>query len=137
MACHLGIALFLSLGIYVWFRSWKWALLCFVASFYTDLDHLYEYTLAYSWDWELKSIFTGEYFKIVDKRYVWLHSYETLVVVWLLAWTLKKIPAAVAFSFGFLGHLMIDQITYPLTPLAYSLIHRWANGFSPEAFGGI
>lgn len=135
MAWHFGVALVLSTGIYLYFKSWKLALLCFAASFYTDVDHLYEYTMAHGWSLDLKSILSGEYFVEVGKRYLWLHSYETLIVVWLLAWSFKKFPAAVAFSLGFISHLVIDQSAYPLEPFAYSLIYRWLNGFQPEAFG--
>jgi len=135
MVWHFGLATILSVAVYACFKSWKWALLCFIASFYTDLDHLFEYSMAHGFSFDLKSIVTGQYFVSVDKRFLWLHSYETLILVWIWALLKKKSPAAIAFSLGFVGHLVIDQSTYPLKPLAYSLIYRYLNGFSPEAFG--
>lgn len=136
MSCHLMAALFLSTVVYAVFRSWKAVVICFVASFYTDIDHLFEYFLAKGWQFDWKSMVTGEYFVIVDKRYVFLHSYESILIALGLV-LLKKIKgsSAVAYSVGLLGHLMVDQFSYPLKPLAYSLIYRWMHNFNPEGFG--
>lgn len=136
MGCHLGVALFLSTLVYVFFRSWKGVLVCFIASFYTDIDHLYEYFLANGFSFDWKSMVTGQYFVTVAKRYVWFHSYESVLIAFVLV-VIKAIrwQTAVAYSMGFLGHLMVDQFSYPLKPLAYSLIYRWYYGFTPEAFG--
>ncbi len=136
MSCHLGVALFLSTLIFIFFRSWKWVAVCFVASFYTDADHLFEYFLAHGFEFDWKSMVTGEYFVTVDKRFVFFHSYESILIAFaLVLFKTIKWQAALAYSLGLLGHLMVDQFSYPLKPLAYSLTYRWINGFTPEAFG--
>lgn len=136
MSCHGITALFLSAAIFALFRSWKYFFICFAANFYTDIDHLYEYGIVHGLNLDLASIFTGKYFIAVDKRYLWLHSYESIGVAFLFVAIHKiKWPTAFAYSVGLLGHLMVDQFSYPLKPLAYSLIYRWVHGFGPEAFG--
>lgn len=136
MSCHLAVALFLSLVVYGLFRNWNWVAVCFIASFYTDLDHLLEYFIAHGIEFDFKSMITGEYFITVDKRYLFFHSYESiLVALGLVLFRLIYWQAALAYSLGLLGHLMVDQLSYPLKPFAYSLIYRWLHGFTPEAFG--
>ena len=129
------VAVALSWAIWTAFRSWKLAALCFAACFYTDVDHLFEYSMVHGLKIDLKSIFSGEYFLVVDKRFLWLHSWETLIPVWLWAWSRRKYKAATAFSLGFVSHLTVDQLSYPLRPLAYSLVYRWAHGFDAASFG--
>lgn len=135
MSVHFSVAVFLSAVIYFLYSSWKWAAVCFIACFYTDADHLYEYVLVNGWQFDIKNMISGQYFVELNKRYLWFHSYETLILVWGLALWFKRKPFAVAFSLGFLSHLMIDQFSYPLKPLAYFLTYRWMNGFSIDAFG--
>lgn len=135
MAWHAGAAVILSSVVYATLRSWKLAALCFVACFYTDLDHMFEYSMIHGLKIDLHSVMSGEYFTVVDRRFLWLHSYETLLIVWLWAWAKKKYQAATAFSAGLVSHLVIDQLSYPLKPLSYFLIYRWAHGFSAQAFG--
>ena len=81
-----------------------------------DLDHLLEY-----YRWFIKE----------DHTRVWLflHSYELVVPAFLAGYLSGWDPVVLGVSFAFLGHLLTDQLTNPVGPLAYFFTYRGMKGF--------
>jgi hypothetical protein len=67
------------------------------------------------------------------KVYVPLHGWEYAIILLMLSLFLKKYrDIYVALSFAIIGHLLIDQFCYGMTPLKYFLVYRWMYGFGIE-----
>ncbi len=76
------------------------------------------------------------YWKRPDRVYIPLHSYELLILLWLIALPLNAIPLAVWISVAFLAHLLADQIAYRPHPLFYFLTFRVLKKFKAEGITG-
>ena len=91
-----------------------------VAAFATgvmiDLDHLVEYYL-----WFVKGNNSRIFF--------FVHSYELLVPVFLAGYLSGWDPVVIGVSFGFLGHLITDQLVNPVVPLGYFFTYRAVKKF--------
>lgn len=101
----------------------------FAAGTLIDLDHLL--------DWKLNRMGRFTPRRFVDacvrfelpKFYLFAHALEWMVP--FIAWALlgDVSPAVRAAGLGLLGHLLMDLCGNGTSPLAYSLIWRWRQGF--------
>lgn len=60
---------------------------------------------------------------------MFLHSYEWLIPLWMLAGRLNQHTVAFGLTVGFVGHLLIDQMANHAPPLGYFFLWRWRHGF--------
>lgn len=125
----LGIALF-----FFWrYRDWRVIPFCFFFGFFIDVDHLFDYFSYYGLDFELSRFLSVNYMGYSGKVYVLLHGWEYLLPFWFLGrwlgkkWKIKKLEWAVCLAY--LGHLLIDHLSFSHHLLIYSFIHRLINGF--------
>jgi len=81
-----------------------------------DLDHLFDYLL-----WASS--------RSRDKLYLWLHSYELLLPLFL--WWIRPEGNALALGLllGAATHLLTDQLTNRVGPFTYFVVYRMAKGF--------
>ena len=133
-AIHFVVAILLAWLIFNWFHSKRAAVVCFSYSVLIDIDHLFDffvYTKGVSFD--IYSFFTTPYFLENGKAYVPLHGWEYAIILLILSVFLKKYrDIYVALSFAIIGHLLIDQFYYSMTPFKYFLVYRWIYGFGME-----
>ena len=127
-AVAFGAVLFLT-------KSLLWATLTFLINIFLDADHLVDYWLAngFNLDYQrfVRETFNGGlYFIKSQKVIVPLHSWEPLLFILAIAWTLNIPQLGVAFALGFLPHLLWDQITYAKRPLMYFLVFRALHQFN-------
>lgn len=122
-----GAVLFLT-------RSLLWATFSSLVNIFLDADHLVDYWLANGFNLDYKRFVKetfdeGLYFVKSQKIIVPLHSWELLLLVFIAS-QLTNIPQlGISFAFGFLPHLVWDQITYAEEPLMYFFIFRARHKF--------
>ncbi|MFH0869776.1 MAG: hypothetical protein V1866_01840, partial [archaeon] len=80
---HLFVSAVLAAVVYLFTASIPAAVACFVGGFLIDLDHILEY-----WLYRRRISFTGEFFSLYPKKaghlYLFLHSYELLLAVFIV-----------------------------------------------------
>lgn len=147
----------ISAGVIGWFvfaknkRSGKYFFLTITAAliggFFIDLDHLFDYFLAFGSDFRINYFFRGYQFLKSDRIYLPLHSAELAIILITVPLFIKKfrpqLPALPAgrlnyfitllllFSFGLslFFHLCTDAMINELPARSYFLTYRIARNF--------
>ncbi len=116
-------------------KSWPGALVCFFSGILIDSDHFWEFYIHKKrWCFNLTELERFCQHGKVDRFYLILHSYELLLVLWA-AISLFHLPVVwVGLVFGMTVHLIFDQFTNPIWPLAYFWFYRRSLGFPPWMF---
>ena len=130
---HTVTSLGFSLLFYALFKSVGSALTCFLVGILVDLDHFFDYIK----DNGLK-VNIAHFYQYFDegkheKLYLIFHAYEYLIPIAFLFLVTDNNLMIIAVVIGFAQHLLFDQITNPMKPMAYFLIYRIKNGFSKES----
>ncbi len=115
------------MGIY--FRSLPCALASFISGVFIDLDHFLDYYANHGLTFKLKNIYDACERSDLKKIYVVLHSYEIVILSWLIIYT---VPLSVFWKAGAIGltqHMIFDQLTNPFSIRGYFFTYRLLNGF--------
>jgi hypothetical protein len=130
---HLIVSSFAFMLIYIFFKSWKLAILAFLSGILIDLDHFIDYFLIYKTDFNFEKFFNGYQFIESKKVYVFLHGWEWLAIILLIGFLTKEMEPALAMVVGIFGHLAVDQIlSFKNVPLFYFLTYRYLKKFDLE-----
>jgi len=125
---HFIVSLILA-STFLYFTQFSSAfLLCLLAGFLPDVDHILDFWLYKGKITFNKEIFQ-EFYKKWDKVIVLLHSIELLIPLWIFAYISKKYLISFAVTTGFVFHLALDFLSYDLQPLSYFLTYRFLRGF--------
>ena len=127
---HIIVSAAIALGTYLAFNEAGPAIASFLVGTLIDLDHIIDYLYAHGKKWDWKKVNSAHHEKISGKLYVPLHSYELLLLFFLL--TLN--PSLTAWRFGItlslLAHFLCDQFFNPNRKFStYFLIHRIIHKF--------
>jgi len=126
---HFIISVVVSLIFFVFTRSPTASLLCFLAGFMLDADHLIDFWLYKGRLTLSREILQGFYEKW-DKVPVLFHSIEFLIPVALLGFLFPSLSLLLlGIATGFLSHLILDFMSYELHPLSYFLTYRVIKRF--------
>jgi hypothetical protein len=129
---HLFVSAALASVVYLFTGSIPAAVAFFVGGFLIDVDHVLEY-----WMYRRKINLSGEFFTEYAKKsgrlYIFLHSYELLAGVLVLA-MLTKSAIVWGLWFGMGQHMILDMIGNNLTLKTFSLSYRIANNFRSDIF---
>ena len=108
---------------------------CFFTGLLLDLDHLVDYLLHHPRNNTLADLVDVCENCRLERVVLPLHSWELLLLsvpVMALCPGQRLLTAGIALGLG--THLLADQLSNPVTPRAYLLIHRWRNRFRRSAF---
>ena len=107
-------------------------------SIFIDLDHFIDYFLYVDFSrFNLAEFLAVDYVLEVNKIYVLFHGWEFVLLFLLLANIFKKYqPILLTIGLAVFGHLLVDQFTNGAVFFSYSLIYRFINDFSYNAFIG-
>jgi hypothetical protein len=104
------------------------SVLAFFVGALMDIDHIFDFLL---WNNErsIRSFLVmGTWFTSPHRTDTFLHSYELLVLSFLVFVFLGQSSLGIGLSFGMAGHLVSDQIfnnlRYGTYPLSYSILYR-------------
>lgn len=104
--------------------------------FFIDLDHGIEYLMAYGFNIDLSTFFSGHMFVVLNKIYVLGHAWEWLPLLGLgAAYTKDKRLKyfLIGFALGLFTHLVFDQYSNHINTFGYSIIYRILVGFDLRA----
>lgn len=131
---HITVSAFLGLIFLTCFHSIMAAAACLFCGVLIDLDHHLDYWIAKGEvPWRYKDLV---YFCATDKNhkmYLWFHSYESLIVLWLAIVFFDLGLVWVGAAVGLTVHVICDQFTNPLHPMVYFLTFRIKHRFKKEA----
>ena len=138
MLVHYFLAAGASGAVFFLTKSFLWAELAFLINIFLDADHLLDYWLANGFDLNYKKFINetvggdepGIYFRKSQKVVVLFHSWELALLTIVAAWIVNLPQLAIAFAFGFLPHLLWDQLTYAKNPLMYFFVFRAFRRFN-------
>lgn len=108
-----------------------------LGGFLVDIDHLFDYVLAFGLSFHPNYFFSGHMFVVSHKIYVPLHGWEWVIILGFVSYFTKRKSYKyflTALTLGLLSHLIWDQFSNHATTLGYSFIYRLINNFDAKAF---
>ncbi|HHT9126216.1 MAG TPA: hypothetical protein ACFYD6_10415 [Candidatus Brocadiia bacterium] len=106
---------------------------CFLTGWLIDVDHFYDYIKVNVWIFSVKR-FLNHFDRLHPAPlgthfYFFFHAHE-LAIILILTCFLSKLNLTLSFAtLGYIIHLLSDQFTNGVSPLAYFLTYRVAKGF--------
>ena len=105
-----------------------------LGGFFVDLDHLFDYFLAFGFNFNLQAFLKGYQFVKIDKIYIPLHAWELPAVLLVIVFFVKKLnnlskAFVTAFAVGLIFHLTIDTVTNEQYFKSYFLSYRIEKKF--------
>lgn len=127
---HLIVSLILAGGIFYFTNSVPAAIWSFVAGFWIDIDHFFDF-----WLYKKKITFDIEFFHPYHKKfgrvYLIFHSWELLLL--LMVWFyFNQSVVGLGIILGMTIHMMMDFFYNPVRPLGFFLMFRIANSFKSK-----
>lgn len=122
----------LGIGIFFYFRTKqkKYLLICLLASFLIDFDHLFDFWLASGFSLSISKFLELNFFEINNRVYVPLHSWELIALLIITSRFLKKYQNVLwAIALSMLAHIFWDALSYQINILDYSLFWRASHDF--------
>ncbi len=130
---HAAITLTLGGILYKYSHSFTGFLSFFITGILVDMDHYFDYIRENGLSFNPGKVYKNcAYHGHFKKLFLFLHSYELLIVMMLalLSFNLNIIWTYV--TLGLASHLLTDQITNPVLPFSYFFSFRMINGFRTE-----
>ena len=100
-----------------------------------DIDHLFDYFMAFGFHFNYQSFIDGENFLKTGKAYIFFHAFEYTLIFGLLsafAKSKKMKMIFMALSLGILFHLLTDILLFSIPMKIYFLSYRIFNNFVIE-----
>ena len=127
---HIKVSALVGLFTYLSFGEVEPALTSFLVGTLVDLDHIVDYLYAHGKKWDWKKVNTAHHERVSGKLYVPLHSYELLLIFFLLTLDPSLTPWRVGITLSLLAHFLCDQFFNPNRKFStYFLIHRIIHKF--------
>jgi len=128
---HLILGLLVGFFVYWKTKKAKYLIIAFLVSFAIDLDHLFDFWMAYGFNLDVIKFFKIDFFEINQAVYVPLHSWELISIIIILGGVIKKHRwLFLTIGLAMLIHVIWDMISYRIYPQDYFLIYRSLNGFA-------
>lgn len=98
-----------------------------------DLDHVIDYVYAHGKKWDWKKVNAAHHEKVSGKLYVPLHSYELILIYFLLTLDPSLTAWRVGITVSLIAHFLCDQFFNPNRKFStYFLIHRIIHKFDAK-----
>jgi len=135
---HIAASSVIAGGSFAVTHSPQIALSTFLIGFMIDIDHLFDYAIHLHQKSEKtlpspKEFLGSRYLSYTGKTYIFFHSYELLIPIWLIAFFSHSIPWALWLSISFVAHLLMDQFANHPHYLSYFLTFRMKRNFNMSA----
>ncbi len=130
---HIVVSASVAIFTYATFGELAPAITSFLVGTLIDLDHIIDYIYAHGKKWDWKKVNGAHHEKISGKLYVPLHSYELLLLFFLLTLNPDLTPWRVGITLSVLAHFLCDQFCNPGRKFStYFLIHRIIHKFDTK-----
>src|SRR5260221_2802649 len=128
---HIIASAGIGVASYARYRSRPAALAGFLAGWLIDIDHIVDYIGAHGWKLNWTKFREAEHEHYSGKLYLPIHSYELLVLFFMLFRGPSRQPYRVSITLSVLAHLLLDQKCNPARkPLTYFLADRVRKRFN-------
>jgi small-conductance mechanosensitive channel len=128
---HILVSAILAVIIFMITRSFVDAFACFIAGTVIDIDHVFDYYL-YSGRLSFDVSEISGFYHSYRKVFVLLHSYELLVFGVVVASVFDAYGLFFSAAVGFVGHMLLDSMSYEMKWISYFFVYRALNGFRLE-----
>ncbi|MBI2439848.1 MAG: hypothetical protein HYV35_00565 [Lentisphaerae bacterium] len=135
---HVVASILISALVWWVLRSAAAAAACFLVGVLIDLDHLFDHLYHHRGRLNLRRFFRAFRIEIMENIFVFLHSWE-FVILWLaLLLTVPEArqPVALGLFIGFASHLLLDNLFNRHSRWAYFLLFRLRHGFAGKYYYG-
>lgn len=125
----------ISLGALFWYfsKSLYAGVLCAACGIFVDIDHIVEYLIHYGGKgFTVRKFLHAFHEMLFDKLYVFFHSIEIVIILWIVVSFTQNIYAFAA-ALGISTHLILDFAGNPLHFFSYFIARRIARGFKTDA----
>jgi hypothetical protein len=129
---HAIVSVGFGIAFYCLFKSVAGALVCVFSGILVDIDHYIDYVRDRGFNFNLKRFFQYSHNIEYERLFIVFHGYEYLAPLALLLVLSDYNLLVAAVITGFTQHLLVDQFTNPVKPLAYFMSYRLKNRFSKE-----
>ena len=130
---HIVVSAAVGLFTYSCYGELAPAVGSFLVGTLIDLDHIIDYIYAHGKKWDWKKINAAHHERHSGKLYVPLHSYELLLIFFLLTLDPSLTPWRVGITLSLLAHFLCDQFFNPRRKFStYFLIHRIIHKFDVD-----
>ena len=127
LSAHAALAAVLSYFLYAVYSDYILVFLVIAGSVFVDIDHFGDYFLNFGFKFDARKFFFGEYLKL-GRIYFFFHSWELVLLIYLIITFLGYSRYAAVLSLAIAGHLLIDSF-FQKRFLPYSLAYRIFHGF--------
>ncbi|MDP2939343.1 MAG: hypothetical protein Q8O13_04585 [Candidatus Omnitrophota bacterium] len=119
---------------YLYSKSVLASLVCFLSGVFIDLDHVFDFYFHYKrLTLSIKEFYLSCEEYRFDRLFLFFHSLEWILLLWILIAIFKLNLIWVAFALGISLHIVMDMIGNRLFSYAYFFIYRWLKGFRAES----
>jgi hypothetical protein len=138
ITAHFVLSSLLGFGFWLFFdgKDKRRLLYCLgfalLSGFLVDLDHFFDYFMAYGFVWNFSHFIHEDFFNASGHNYVFFHAFEYVILLGLSAFLAKKKWTKIYLSIlavSLLGHLFIDIYLAGATIRSYFIIYRILTGF--------
>ena len=130
---HIAVSAVIGLFTYAAYDQIWPAIGSFLVGTLIDLDHIIDYIYAHGKRWDWKKVNGAHHERFSGKLYVPLHSYELLLLFFLLTMDSSLTPWRVGISLSLLAHFLCDQFFNPNRKFStYFLINRIIHNFDTK-----
>jgi hypothetical protein len=103
-----------------------------LAGFFVDIDHFFDYIMAYGFIWNFQKFIHEDYFNDTGHNFVLLHNFELVFILALIAFFIRKRENRIFFMImttSLLLHIVTDIFLADGIFKEYFLIYRILTGF--------
>jgi hypothetical protein len=122
----------ISVFVGLYFKSPGCAVVSFITGVFIDLDHLFDYYTSHRFTLSLKRIYCACVRIRFKRLFILLHSYELIAVLWIAIYVFSLSNMWKAAAIGLTQHIILDQITNPISAFGYFLTYRILNRFGRD-----
>lgn len=108
-----------------------------VFTIFIDTDHLIDYYFYVGTEFDISEFLLGGYFEANQSVIVFFHSWEVIMLFFLLFFIQKdkvKYSWILFIALALFAHVIFDVYWYGFDTRAYFLLYRASSGFSVELF---
>ncbi|MBI2995646.1 MAG: hypothetical protein HYY52_02930 [Candidatus Melainabacteria bacterium] len=128
---HIAISAAIGLSTYLLYDQIAPAVASFLVGTLIDLDHVIDYFYAHGKKWDWKKVNGAHHEHFSGKLYIPLHSYELLILFFILTLDPALTPWRVGISLSLITHFLCDQFFNPNRKFStYFLINRIIHRFN-------
>ncbi len=130
---HIAVSAAIGITTYAIFNEIGPAIGSFLVGTLIDLDHIIDYIYAHGKKWDWKKVNGAHHERISGKLYVPLHSYELIILYFLLTLDPALTAWRVGITVSLLAHFLCDQFFNPNRKFStYFLITRIIHKFDAK-----